>query len=72
MKLSFSTLAAAAIGLTAFNTAEAQQNQPACSSIYTRPELLSLTPAQWTNTRGVLSAMQRDGWFGWFAYLHNQ
>ncbi|KAJ2686887.1 hypothetical protein IWW39_003331 [Coemansia spiralis] len=72
MKLFVSTLAAAVFGLSALNTADAQQNQPACSSVYTRPELLSLTPAQWTNTRNVLSAMQRDGWFGWFAYLHNQ
>ncbi|KAJ2900129.1 hypothetical protein IWW38_000669 [Coemansia aciculifera] len=72
MRLSSSLTAAAVISLSALGSVEAQQTQPACSSIYTRPEILSLTPSQWSNISGVLGAMQRDGWFAWFAYLHNQ
>ncbi|KAJ2900130.1 hypothetical protein IWW38_000670 [Coemansia aciculifera] len=72
MKLSSSLTAAAVVSLSALGSVKAQQTQPACSSIYTRPEILSLTPSQWSNISGVLGAMQRDGWFAWFAYLHNQ
>ncbi|KAJ2009143.1 hypothetical protein GGI04_000703 [Coemansia thaxteri] len=54
MKLLSSSLAAAAIALTALNAANAQQTQPACSSVYTRPEILSLSASQWTLTKSVL------------------
>ncbi|KAJ2162095.1 hypothetical protein GGF46_000970 [Coemansia sp. RSA 552] len=62
--------AAAAVGLTAIGVADAQQNQPRCSSVYTRKEILSLTSAEWNVYNSVTQAMQRDGWFQWFAYLH--
>ncbi|KAJ1868561.1 hypothetical protein LPJ78_000073 [Coemansia sp. RSA 989] len=63
-------LSAAAVGLSAIGLVDAQQNQPACSSIYTRKELLSLTSTEWNLYKAILSAMQRDGWFQWFSYLH--
>ncbi|KAJ1816715.1 hypothetical protein LPJ56_004232, partial [Coemansia sp. RSA 2599] len=71
MKFTSVLMSAAAIGLSAVGI-NAQQNQPACSSIYTRKEILSLTSSEWNLIRSILSAMQRDGWFPWFAYLHNQ
>ncbi|KAJ1800927.1 hypothetical protein LPJ59_000717 [Coemansia sp. RSA 2399] len=71
MKLSTSLLSAAAVGMAAFGGINAQQTQAACSSIYTRPELLSLSSSQWALIQAVLSAMQRDGWFQWFAAVHN-
>ncbi|KAJ1988357.1 hypothetical protein GGI25_005357 [Coemansia spiralis] len=71
MKLSSVIISAAAIGLSALSSVSAQQTQPACSSIYTRQELLSLSSSQWNLVKAILSAMQRDGWFGWFAYIHN-
>ncbi|KAJ2470841.1 hypothetical protein GGI02_002666 [Coemansia sp. RSA 2322] len=54
MRLIFSFLAAAAIALPALSVANAQQTQPACSSIYTRPEILSMSASQWTLTKSVL------------------
>ncbi|KAJ1727514.1 hypothetical protein LPJ61_004528 [Coemansia biformis] len=71
MKLSAGVLAAAAaIGLSAVGVTDAQQTQPRCSSVYTRKELLSLTPTEWNTVSGVLRTMQNQGWFAWFAYLH--
>ncbi|KAJ1953858.1 hypothetical protein GGI12_005922, partial [Dipsacomyces acuminosporus] len=69
MKLSAAAATATAVLLTALSAVDAQS---ACSSVITRKELLSLTPSEWSTMKGVLSAMQRDGWFAWFAYLHNQ
>ncbi|KAJ1772687.1 hypothetical protein IW140_002614 [Coemansia sp. RSA 1813] len=71
MKLSSSVLSAVAIGMAVLGGTNAQQNQPACSSVYTRKELLSLTSYEWSLTKAVLSAMQRDGWFRWFANVHS-
>ncbi|KAJ2805930.1 hypothetical protein H4R20_001889 [Coemansia guatemalensis] len=71
MKLSAAILSATAIGLSAVQVANAQQTQPACSSVYTRKELLSLTASEWSLYKSILTAMQRDGWFAWFSYLHN-
>ncbi|KAJ2853159.1 hypothetical protein GGI22_004978 [Coemansia erecta] len=71
MKLSTSILSAVAVGMAALGGIDAQQTQPACSSVYTRPELLSLSSSQWSLIKAVLSAMQRDGWFQWFAAIHN-
>ncbi|KAJ2524751.1 hypothetical protein GGI11_000592 [Coemansia sp. RSA 2049] len=71
MKLFSSALSAAAIGIALLSGAQAQQNQPACSSVYTRKEILSLTSYEWSVIKAVLSAMQRDGWFRWFSYVHN-
>ncbi|KAJ1645512.1 hypothetical protein J3B02_004569 [Coemansia erecta] len=71
MKFSSVLMSAAAIGMAAVGI-NAQQNQPACSSIYTRKEILSLTSSEWNLVKSILAAMQRDGWFRWFAYLHNQ
>ncbi|KAJ2497714.1 hypothetical protein GGH96_004897 [Coemansia sp. RSA 1972] len=70
MKLSTILLPAVAIGLAAIGGTDAQQTQPACSSVYTRKELLSLTASEWNLYKAILTAMQRDGWFQWFAYLH--
>ncbi|KAJ2239920.1 hypothetical protein GGH97_004850, partial [Coemansia sp. RSA 475] len=67
MKLSSILLPAVAIGLAAIGGTDAQQNQPACSSVYTRKELLSLTASEWNLYKAILTAMQRDGWFQWFA-----
>ncbi|KAJ1725700.1 hypothetical protein LPJ53_000179 [Coemansia erecta] len=72
MKLTSILASAAAVGLSAIGMAGAQQTQPACSSIYTRKELLSLTSSEWSLIKSIVAAMQRDGWFPWFAYLHNQ
>ncbi|KAJ2346095.1 hypothetical protein IWW50_004032 [Coemansia erecta] len=72
MKLSTVLLSAAAVGLSAFGGADAQQNQPACSTVYTRKEILSLTASEWNLYKAIMTAMQRDGWFQWFAYLHTQ
>ncbi|KAJ1931216.1 hypothetical protein GGF37_007467, partial [Kickxella alabastrina] len=65
-------MSAAAIGMSAVGITNAQQNQAACSSVYTRKELLSLTSSEWTLYKAILTAMQRDGWFAWFSYLHVQ
>ncbi|KAJ2752657.1 hypothetical protein IWQ56_006710, partial [Coemansia nantahalensis] len=67
----FTAAVAAAAGLSAVGTIHAQ-SLPACSSVYTRKELLSLTPTEWSTVSGVLNAMQRNGWFAWFSYLHTQ
>ncbi|KAI7826313.1 hypothetical protein BX661DRAFT_205927 [Kickxella alabastrina] len=72
MKFSSIVMSAAAIGMSAVGITNAQQNQAACSSVYTRKELLSLTPSEWTLYKAILTAMQRDGWFAWFSYLHVQ
>ncbi|KAJ2724589.1 hypothetical protein GGI07_001842 [Coemansia sp. Benny D115] len=72
MKLTSILASAAVVGLSAVGITNAQQNQPACSSVYTRKEILSLTSSEWNLIKAILSAMQRDGWFPWFAYLHNQ
>ncbi|KAJ2615332.1 hypothetical protein H4S08_001296 [Coemansia sp. RSA 1365] len=72
MKLSAALLSATAIGLSAVQVINAQQNQPACSNVYTRKELLSLTASEWSLYKSILNAMQRDGWFAWFAYMHNE
>ncbi|KAJ2315066.1 hypothetical protein IWW51_005892, partial [Coemansia sp. RSA 2702] len=69
MKLS-SIFSAVAIGLSAVGVVDAQQTQPACSSVYTRKEILSLTASEWNLYKAIMTAMQRDGWFQWFAYLH--
>ncbi|KAJ1800925.1 hypothetical protein LPJ59_000715 [Coemansia sp. RSA 2399] len=42
-----------------------------CSSVVTRQEVRSLSSAQWTTTANVITQMNNNGWFAWFAYLHS-
>ncbi|KAJ2555091.1 hypothetical protein EV175_002364 [Coemansia sp. RSA 1933] len=65
MKLAsaFAVLAAAATGVSAMT---------ACSSVVTRKEVRSLSSTEWTTVSNVVTQMNNNGWFAWFAYLHTQ
>ncbi|KAJ2780391.1 hypothetical protein H4R18_003472 [Coemansia javaensis] len=72
MKLFATALSAAAVGLVAIGAANAQQTQPRCASVYTRKEIRTLTAAELNVVKSVMTTMQNNGWFAWFAYLHTQ
>ncbi|KAJ2090723.1 hypothetical protein GGI09_006107 [Coemansia sp. S100] len=46
--------------------------QGVCGSNVIRKEVRRLTPAEWNSVSSVARSMNDAGWFGWFAYLHNQ
>ncbi|KAJ1772685.1 hypothetical protein IW140_002616 [Coemansia sp. RSA 1813] len=43
-----------------------------CSRVATRKEVRSLSSAEWSTTSRVVTQMNNNGWFAWFAYLHTQ
>ncbi|KAJ1675874.1 hypothetical protein EV182_000406 [Spiromyces aspiralis] len=69
MKFLSSVLVIALASLAA-SPAEAQQQQPPCSSTYVRKEVRTLSRAEWSALADSLSRMNNDGWFAWFSYIH--
>ncbi|KAJ2900135.1 hypothetical protein IWW38_000675 [Coemansia aciculifera] len=66
MKLSAAFIAIATLAGVSVNA------QSQCSSSPLRKEIRSLSPQEWARVSGVVRAMQNSGWFGWFAFLHDQ
>ncbi|KAJ2684999.1 hypothetical protein H4R19_006840, partial [Coemansia spiralis] len=66
-------LTSALVAVVALVGVGAGQQQPGvCTTNAYRREIRSLTPAQWAMTSDVLTRMNNDGWFQWFANIHRQ
>ncbi|KAJ1670675.1 hypothetical protein EV182_008066, partial [Spiromyces aspiralis] len=43
-----------------------------CTNSVVRKEIRSTTDQEWAMIAGVVRRMRRDGWFDWYAYMHDQ
>ncbi|KAJ2615331.1 hypothetical protein H4S08_001295 [Coemansia sp. RSA 1365] len=46
--------------------------QGGCTNIVTRRDITSLSPQEWGRMSNVLNRMQADGWFEYYANIHNR
>ncbi|KAJ2080589.1 hypothetical protein H4R24_002952 [Coemansia sp. RSA 988] len=46
--------------------------QSGCSNIVTRRDITSLSPQEWSRMTNVLNKMRADGWFEYYANIHNR
>ncbi|KAJ2010937.1 hypothetical protein IWW57_006779, partial [Coemansia sp. S610] len=46
--------------------------QGGCSNVVTRRDIMTLSPQEWSQMTSVLQRMQNDGWFTYFADIHNR
>ncbi|KAI9499970.1 hypothetical protein GGI25_005358 [Coemansia spiralis] len=46
--------------------------QGGCPSIVTRRDIATLSPQEWSQMAGVINRMYADGWFQYFAEVHNR
>ncbi|KAJ2770720.1 hypothetical protein IWQ56_002063, partial [Coemansia nantahalensis] len=63
-------LASALVAVAALAGLGAGQQDGSCTATAYRQEIRSLTPAQWSMTSAVVTQMNKDGWFQWFANIH--